>query len=270
MSEYIGYNNCGIYCWTNKVNGKKYIGQAVNLKVRKRKFLNWNNPKYAGDYINQARIKYNSNEYWNYEILEFCNKEDLNEKETYYISYFKSNLKEFGYNLTEGGGGTFGYVLSEETKRKMSIANSGEKNGFYGKHHSEETKRFLSEMRIGKYNGEDNGFYGKHHSEESKRKMSNARKKRIITEETKRKLSIINSGENNGMYGRNHSEETKRRLSKLRSIPILQYDLNMNLIREWESAKSVMNELGFNNSRIGRNCKGIISKAYGYIWRYKN
>ena len=59
---------------------------------------------------------------------------------------------------------------SEETKKKMSIAHSGKNNHFYGKHHSEETKKIISEK--GK---------GRHHSEETRKKMSiSAKKKRMI------------------------------------------------------------------------------------------
>jgi group I intron endonuclease len=38
-----------------------------------------------------------------------------------------------------------GKVLSEETKRKISEAVSGDRNGFFGRHHSEETRRKISE-----------------------------------------------------------------------------------------------------------------------------
>lgn len=43
----------------------------------------------------------------------------------------------------------------------MSKAVSGEKNGMYGKHHTEESKRKMSINSIGKTSGEKNGMYGK-------------------------------------------------------------------------------------------------------------
>jgi hypothetical protein len=75
-----------------------------------------------------------------------------------------------------------GKKVSEETKKKLSNAVSGSKNGFYGKKHtektlqklrkpkSEATKKKMSEkakLRV----GNKNPFYGKCHTEESKRKM---------------------------------------------------------------------------------------------------
>lgn len=70
---------------------------------------------------------------------------DLNKAEQFFIHYYKTTDKKFGYNLTSGGGGIFNYKHSEETKQKISKANKGEKNYFYGKHHSEETKQKIAE-----------------------------------------------------------------------------------------------------------------------------
>lgn len=53
----------------------------------------------------------------------------------------------------------------------MREAVLGEKNGFYGKHHTEETKKKMSE-KAKLRTGERNSFYGKHHTEESRMKMS--------------------------------------------------------------------------------------------------
>lgn len=56
--------------------------------------------------------------------------------------------------------------------------------------------------------GERNPFYGKHHSEETKRKISEANRGKRLSEETKKKLSIANQGANNHFYGRHHNKET--------------------------------------------------------------
>jgi hypothetical protein len=50
--------------------------------------------------------------------------------------------------------------LSEEHKRHIGEAVSGENNGFYGRHHSEETKIMMRANRKD-VSGENNSFYGK-------------------------------------------------------------------------------------------------------------
>ena len=58
---------------------------------------------------------------------------------------------------------------SEKSKKKMSESRKGERNWNYGKHHSKET--------IEKMSGENNSMYGKHHTEKAKELMRIARLK---------------------------------------------------------------------------------------------
>ena len=109
-----------------------------------------------------------------------------------------------------------GHEVSEDTRNKISIANSGkvwsderrlvmseqfkgECNPFYGKHHSDETKEKY-------FIGENNPMYGKHHTDESKYKISEANKGKIVSDDTRNKLSVALSGERNGMYGKRPPE----------------------------------------------------------------
>jgi len=57
---------------------------------------------------------------------------------------------------------------------------------------------------------------------------------------------------------------------KDRYKPILQYDLNENFIKEWESAVEANKFLGFNKSHISCCAKGKRKTAMGFIWRYKS
>ena len=95
-----------IYCYTNKINGKKYIGQTINPENRynshKRNYLN---PKYK-DYnslLHQAFRKYGFDNF-EYEILvkDIGNIEMLNNLEIYYIKHFNSKVPN-GYNVEDGG-----------------------------------------------------------------------------------------------------------------------------------------------------------------------
>lgn len=54
-----------------------------------------------------------------------------------------------------------------------------------GRQLSEETKKKMSEVR----KGEKNGFYGKHHTEEARKKIGNAHKGMMLSEVTKKKIS---------------------------------------------------------------------------------
>lgn len=91
----------GIYKITNQTNDLCYIGQAVDLATRWKNHakcgLGIDTP--AGNPLYKAMI---ADGLWNFsfEVLEECSKEDLNEKERYYIQLYQS--KEYGYNSTAG------------------------------------------------------------------------------------------------------------------------------------------------------------------------
>lgn len=59
------------------------------------------------------------------------------------------------------------------------------------------------------------------------------------------------------------------RSHKDRRVPIIQFDLNNNIVKEFSSITEVEKELGFCNSNIVRCCKGRTKTAYGYKWKYK-
>lgn len=93
-----------------------------------------------------------------------------------------------------------GNNMREETKKKLSESRLGDKNGMYGRKHSEDTKKKISESKINKKHsaetrqkmseskkGEKCYMYGKHWSDETKQKMSEARKKYL--EDKKKKMS---------------------------------------------------------------------------------
>ena len=96
----------GIYKFQNKINKKIYIGQSISLETRyKSHYNNYKNPNledYNTKFYNALR--YYGFENFSYEILEsadYFTKEELNEKEIYWISYF--NSYEDGYNSNRGG-----------------------------------------------------------------------------------------------------------------------------------------------------------------------
>jgi group I intron endonuclease len=76
-----------------------------------------------------------------------------------------------------------------------------------------------------------------------------------------------NNGHN---LGKKQSKETCLKKSKSApSQPILQYDLDNNLIKEWPSTKIASLELKIDNGQICSVCKGKGKSAGGYIWKYK-
>ena len=88
--------------------------------------------------------------------------------------------------------------ITEETRKKLK-ERTGEKNGFYGKTHTKETKEKLRKINSdGRHIGEKNGFYGKTHTKETKEKLRAAATGRIDTPETKekRRLSALKRWKN--------------------------------------------------------------------------
>jgi hypothetical protein len=163
-------------------------------------------------------------------------EEEAFKHEIYMIAVF--GRKDLGtgilHNRTDGGDGSSGTVVSEETRRKISEATKGKNNPFYNKSHSEEARRKISEAAKGENNywygkshsnetkkkiseankGENHPLYGKSHSEETKIKMSEVKKGKCFSEEHRRKISAATTGKNHPLYGKSPSEETRKKQSE--------------------------------------------------------
>lgn len=86
------------------------------------------------------------------------------------------------------------------------------------------------------------------------------------TQESKDKISKANKG-------KKRSEETVALLIKVsesRSIPVLQYDLTGNFIKEWRSKSAASKTLGISFYHISESCDGKKKMAAGFVWRYKD
>lgn len=85
-----------IYKAVNKINGKSYIGQTNNLKRRIKEHIK----REDGTAFHAAIMKYGE-ENFDWEIIEECPEEELNDREIYWITYFDTYSN--GYNSTRGG-----------------------------------------------------------------------------------------------------------------------------------------------------------------------
>ena len=148
-------NKSGIYRIINVINNKFYIGSAINLRKRRNThFEQLNNNKHHSIYLQRSYNKYGSNNF-KFEVLEFVDKNELIEKEQYFIDTLKPN-----YNCSKVAGSTRGIKFSEETKKKMSISKTGIKfskerkqnisKALKGHKISEETKLKISRAHLGK------------------------------------------------------------------------------------------------------------------------
>ena len=134
-----------IYKITNKVNGKVYIGQTrQTLKQR------WSQHccQDACPFLHNAIVKYGRDQFTVEQIDSANTQEEANAKEKYWIEQYGSANEEKGYNLALGG--AFGN-FNDATRQKMSESHKGEKNGFYGKHHSVTARERMSKAKKGVY-----------------------------------------------------------------------------------------------------------------------
>lgn len=219
-------------------NGKSYIGQTINdLKYRKNQHKkDYKNDKHKNIVFYRAIRKYG----WDsieWSIIDTTEtQEELNEKEKYWINYYRTFIRfcdSNGYNMSLGGEGNLGHKVSEKTKDKLRLLNLGKKA-------SDETKHKMSLARE-KYKGENAPMFGKNHTIEARKKMSETRKEennalRGIPKTDKHKIKISNSRKGKTV-GENHpnvkiteemAKNIKIRLSKgERPIDIIK-DLNIN------------------------------------------
>lgn len=126
----------GIYKITNP-KGRIYIGQSVNLEKRIKYY------KYG--YAEKQRRLFNSLQKYGYdnhkfEIITTCNIEDLNTQERYYQELYNV-LDKNGLNCEYVKTKNKRRILSDASKKAISIKNKGKNNGMYGTKMPEEEKQ---------------------------------------------------------------------------------------------------------------------------------
>jgi group I intron endonuclease len=258
-----------VYKFTNTVNGKVYIGITSRpISERINDHITLSNSG-GGHKFHNATRKYGFDAFV-LEILEECfTKEDLQEKEIFYIAKYKADSRRYGYNLTQGG--ESGFHLAPETKLKLSKKAVGRKVPL-------EVCQRISETQK-----------GKKHTEETKQKMSRVQKGHKVSEETCLLFSEMNTGRvvspEVRLKIRNTqkekpvfiSEETfrkrleTRRLNDSKKEKILQQiDKFGNVVAEFTSIAEAARLCGFAAESISKVCRGKAKTCGKFFWRLKN
>ena len=220
-------------------SGKHYIGQTTNLKDRKRCLYN-PNKYYSGHKLDNAIKKYGI-ENFKYEIIiQIINADKIKLRE-------KLDELEIFY-IEKYNSYRDGY--------NMTLGGSGSTGCFQ----TESSKKAISE----KAKGRKGSMLGRYLTEEQRKKVSDFAKTR--------------TGDKNPFFGKSHSDEAKKRIGTANSIPIIQLDLDGNILNEFPSAKEAARNLGKPkaDSEIIKVCKNYVSPsgrhyltALGYKWKYK-
>lgn len=231
-------------------NGKIYIGQTINNKQRK---YNYSKDSFKSQIkLWNSCKKHNWNPSDKYEIIEEClcgpNKEYLNEREKYWIEHY--NSFKAGLNCNEGGHGNVGYKHSKESKVKMSksaLKTSKERSDRLSKIQTGTKKSDEFKEKVSKK------LTGIKRSDEFKVKISEIAKKRVVTEETKNKISLTKKG----------------KVSKKRK-EIYQLGLKGDIIKLWLYAGEAEKELKITRGKISAVCLGNRNTTGGFKWKYKD
>ena len=272
-----------IYLYTNIINNKVYVGQTFNEGTRYS--AHKNSPKHIGQknvfrsYFHEAIAKYGF-ENFKYEVIYELEYEDsyidlvkkaLDSLEIYLIKKYNSNDPAYGYNLTEGGGGTIGFKMSEEHKKKISEAlkaknmhwNDNQRNAIKNRkvpeHHS--GKKILKYSLEGEFLEE---FSSLSFASESVNGHPNA-------------LSVaLKRDRNKGLY-KNYYWIYKESDNIQQSIEVpkkevkcnkkvKQYSLDGTLIKEWDSLSDIARRQGKCLSTISDGIKRNPNNYLGYKW----
>ena len=222
----------GIYCIENLSTHKKYVGQATSISERFEKHIrSLNAQTHFNSYLQHAWNKYGEDDF-TYSVLEYCNSEELDDREIYYINTLDLLNRDFGYNRKTGGqhGGS---KYSEEARKKMSDSAKASYTDELRQKRSEQLKEMWSnpeerEKRVGK----NHPMYG-----------------RIRTDEVKKKLSECHKG-----HGWNRKFNDK----------VLCIETN----QIFDNSRDANQKTGIDSSCILKVCRGERKIAGGYHWQF--
>lgn len=266
----------------NKINNKIYIGIAKDINHRwgtngqgylKKEYNEYNQPVFAA-----AIKKYGWDNFEHIIFMENLYQEDACHVEQMLIALYKTNCcryknPEFGYNMTDGGEGSFGFKHSDDVKEKMRNNHpdvSGDKNPRYGQPVADETKEKMKQTKayaIVQLNL-DGSFVKEHDSISDAANEMGVNRNNILRACTKTQASRMSCG-----YLWMSKEEYEQCGSVVYRDPykkqVVQLDINNNLIAMYDSIKDAAKATNISSANICTHCKKHDVARNGAVWLYK-
>ena len=207
-------------------NGKIYIGQTYKGSRRFGKVSD-----YIGTLVYRAMKKYPN---YKKEIIEYCDESTVDSREKFWIAFYNSSHRDYGYNRDSGG--NTNKRLSEDLKHQLSLSHQG----MYAK------PVLQFDLR------------------------GNLIKEWISEKEVERALGIqINpccTGRQKTAGGFQWKLKEDTRVIEDIYDPIEQYDLDGNFIQEWDCVAIAQKKLKVFG--ISKACKNNQPFAGGFLWKY--
>lgn len=246
-------------------SNKVYIGQTKQNPVTR---WHYGTGYHTNKYFSQAIKKYGWKNFEHKILFYGLSHEEANEKETELIKKYRANDRRYGYNITEGGDGSHGVIVSKETREKISRVQRGKKISDYHKNrislaNGHPVKQYtLSGECIAQFHstGEAARHLGKPSSQQAH-------------------IVACCNGKRHQAYGYRWSweEDSKPPLElevdNNRERAVSQYHLDGRYITTYKSLKRAGIAItGFERAgdSIQVCCAGRSTSAYGYIWRYSD
>lgn len=210
-------------------NGKIYIGQTYKGSRRFGKVSD-----YAGTLVYRAMKKYPN---FKKDIIEYCKEKDVDKREQYWIKFYDSTHRDKGYNRDTGGN--------------------------LNKHLSEDLKKVLSEKHKGLY---------------AEPVLQYSLKGEFIKEWPSEKavhdalgIQVNNACTNRQQSAGGFQWKLKKDPRVITDIynPVQQYDMQGNLVKEWDSIVEINKKLGISKTGIVECCNNKMKSSGGFQWKYK-
>lgn len=192
-----------LYQYTNRINGKSYIGITDNIERRRSQHKGANG---GSRLFHRAIHKYGWDAF-KFRILAYLDSIDESARMEHEAIKSFSTLAPSGYNLNSGKpGAKYSGPLSQESREKISAAQKG-------KIISDETRKKISQSLTGELNGK----YGKPMSEDNKRKLIESRKGKKTSPEVIQKM--LDTKIRNGTILSREEGLKKKEIEKLNRKP---------------------------------------------------
>jgi group I intron endonuclease len=244
-------NKTGIYCITNLVNNKKYIGKSINIASRIANHICGLNRKSkdSNRYLIASWHKY-GRESFKYEILEEVDinneniSELLRERELFWMNHFNTIDHNYGYNLRQDSSSQS--IVHEQTKKLLRINLLGDKNPNFGNKWTKEQKKEMSEK--------------------IKESYRQGRKQCSYEDSLKGVIKRKKMYEQNPQLKEDHIKKQSKQITK---YYIDQYSKDKTtLIKRWETVyELLLQNPNYKRHNLYAVCSGEKPSMYGYWWK---